>query len=88
MEPDPTAQPSESARREAAQEEELVPSSNMSGAAPTPLGGDSGGDLEGADDDLGNLVEPEPPEPPEVDAVHVRGGDVGPQPPRGRSRRP
>ncbi len=81
--PEPTARPSDGAHREQEQEEELVPESNMTGAAPTALGLDSGGDLPGPGDDLGNLVEPEPPEPPEVGAVHVRG-DVGPQPPRRR----
>jgi hypothetical protein len=78
--PEPTARPSERASRERAgvEDEKLVPLSNVGGAAPTPLGMDSGGDLPGADDDLANLSEPEPPEPPEVGAVHVRDDeDVG-----------
>jgi hypothetical protein len=54
--------------------------SNVGGAAPTPLGHDSDGDLPGAEDDLENLSEPEPPEEPEVGAVHVSRED-----PRGRS---
>jgi hypothetical protein len=53
----------------------------VGGAAPTQLGGDSGGDLPGSYDDLSNLAEPEPPESPEVGAVHVRQ-DEGPRGPR------
>ncbi len=73
-EPEPTARPSgrESRELEEEDEEKLVPMSNVGGAAPTPLGLDSGGDLPGSADDLSNLSEPEPPEAPEVDAVHVR----------------
>ena len=80
--PEPTAQPRE--RPDFAEEEEdrLVPLENVGGAAPTTLGGDSGGDLPGSEDDLSNLVEPEPPESPEVGAVHVRRGEGGPKPPR------
>jgi hypothetical protein len=52
--------------------EKVVPVSNVGGAAPTLLGRDSGGDLPGAGDELENLPEPEPPEPPEIGAVHVR----------------
>ncbi|BDG03671.1 hypothetical protein [Anaeromyxobacter oryzae] len=76
---EPTARPTERLTRELLEEddEKLVPMSNVGGAAPTPLGMDSGGDLPGPDDDLANLSEPEPPEPPEVDAVHVRE-DEGP----------
>ncbi|HEX9050533.1 MAG TPA: hypothetical protein VF841_08385 [Anaeromyxobacter sp.] len=73
-EPEPTARPSERETRELEEEqdEKLVPLGNVGGAAPTPLGLDSGGDLPGGDDDLASLSEPEPPEPPEVGAVHVR----------------
>jgi hypothetical protein len=49
----------------------LVPLSNVGGAAPTVRGGDSGGDLDGGDD-LAHLAEPEPPEAPEIDALHLR----------------
>jgi hypothetical protein len=76
-EPEPTARPSERESRELYEEddEKLVPISNVGGAAPTPLGLDSGGNLPGPYDDLSNLSEPEPPEPPEVGAVHVREDD-------------
>ena len=72
-EPEPTARPTEREREELAEEsdEKLVPLENVGGAAPTPLGLDSGGNLPGPEDDLANLSEPEPPEPPEVGAVHV-----------------
>lgn len=82
---EPTAQPTERLPRELLEEDEekLVPMTNVGGAAPTPLGMDSGGDLPGSEDDLSNLAEPEPPEPPEVDAVHVRE-DEGPTGERGR----
>lgn len=85
--PEPTARPSEPAPHELAEEEDekLVPMSNVGGAAPTPLGLDSGGNLPGPEDDLSNLSEPEPPEPPEVGAVHVREGE-GPGSERGRER--
>ena len=75
--PEPTAQPSSRTGRERASEEDekVVPLGNVGGAAPTPLGADSGGNLPGSEDDLANLSEPEPPEPPEVGAVHVRGDD-------------
>lgn len=78
-EPEPTARPSEREPRELAEEddEKLVPLSNVGGAAPTPLGLDSGGNQAGPQDDLANLSEPEPPEPPEVGAVHVRDGEPG-----------
>ncbi len=72
--PEPTARPSERDLRErlAEDDEKLVPLTNVGGAAPTPLGLDSGGNLPGSEDDLANLSEPEPPEAPEVGAVHVR----------------
>ena len=77
--PEPTAQPSERESHELAEEddEKLVPLSNVGGAAPTPLGLDSGGNFPGPEDDLANLSEPEPPEAPEVGAVHVREDDPG-----------
>ena len=75
--PEPTARPSDREVRELEEEddEKLVPLTNVGGAAPTPLGLDSGGNLPGSEDDLANLSEPEPPEPPEVGAVHVQEGD-------------
>lgn len=75
--PEPTARPSEREPRELAEEEDekLVPLSNVGGAAPTSLGLDSGGNLPGSEDDLSSLSEPEPPDPPEVGAVHVREDD-------------
>lgn len=77
--PEPTARPTERDVRERAEEddEKLVPLTNVGGAAPTPLGLDSGGNLPGSEDDLANLSEPEPPEPPEVGAVHVRDDESG-----------
>jgi hypothetical protein len=84
--PEPTARPSEreSREREEEDDEKLVPMSNVGGAAPTPLGLDSGGDLPGSADDLSNLSEPEPPEAPEVGAVHVREDEDGGAPRRRR----
>jgi hypothetical protein len=78
-EPELTARPSEREVEELLQEEgeKLVPMSNVGGAAPTPLGHDSGGDEPGPAGDLANLAEPEPPEPPEVGAVHVREDEGG-----------
>ena len=78
-EPEPTARPSEREPHELVEEddEKLVPLSNVGGAAPTPLGLDSGGDLPGGENDLSNLSEPEPPEPPEVSAVHVHEDEPG-----------
>lgn len=75
-EPDPTARPSDPEGRKLAEEEEerVVPVENVGGAAPTALGLDSGGD-QPPDDDLASLHEPEPPEPPETGAVHVRYGE-------------
>ena len=71
--PEPTAQPSERLPGED-QDEKIVPMSNVGGAAPTALGADSGGDLPGSEDDLENLAEPEPPDAPELGAIHVRLG--------------
>jgi hypothetical protein len=84
-EPEPTARPTEREQHELTEEddEKLVPMSNVGGAAPTPLGLDSGGSFPGPEDDLANLSEPEPPEPPEVGAVHVHE-DEEPKPPRRR----
>jgi hypothetical protein len=79
--PEPTARPRERPEYEEEDGDRLVPLENVGGAAPTYLGGDSGGDLPGPDDDLSNLAEPEPPESPEVGAVHVRRGE-GPKSPR------
>ncbi len=72
--PEPTVRPSQRSVQELAEQddEKVVPLTNVGGAAPTPLGLDSGGNLPGSEDDLANLSEPEPPEPPEVGAVHVR----------------
>jgi hypothetical protein len=79
--PEPTAQPRERPDDEEEEGDRLVPLANVGGAAPTPLGGDSGGDWHGVHDDLANLVEPEPPDSPEVGAVHIRR-DEGPKSPR------
>ncbi len=84
--PEPTARPSGREARELEEEddEKLVPLTNVGGASPTPLGLDSGGDLPGSEDELANLSEPEPPEAPEVSAVHVHDADEegGPGPRR------
>jgi hypothetical protein len=79
LEPEPTARPTARPRGDLVGEddEKLVPMSNVGGAAPTPLGLDSGGNLPGSEDDLANLSEPEPPEPPEVAAVNVTRRDPG-----------
>ena len=82
-EPEPTVRPSERPWFEEDDGGRLVPVTNVGGAAPTVLGGDSGGDLPGAGDELTNLIEPEPPESPEVGAVHVRRDERA-----GRRRRP
>lgn len=84
-EPEPTARPTDRPQRELADEsdEKLVPLENVGGAAPTPLGLDSGGNFPGPEDDLANLSEPEPPEAPEVGAVHVHRDEPG----AGRTRR-
>lgn len=76
-----TAQPRERTESEEEDDDRLVPAENVGGAAPTHLGGDSGGDFPGTEDDLSSLAEPEPPESPEVGAVHVRVGE-GPKAPR------
>ncbi len=75
--PEPTARPAEQTARELADDEDerLVPSANVGGAAPTPLGLDSGGNAPGPEDDLSSLPAPEPPAPPEVGAVHVRADE-------------
>lgn len=80
--PEPTAQPRDRPGFEEEEEDRLVPPENVGGAAPTAFGGDSGGDLAGPDDDLASLIEPEPPESPEVGAVHVRRDEGGPKSPR------
>ncbi len=79
-EPEPTARPSEREAHELADDDDgkLVPMSNVGGAAPTSLGLDSGGNMPGPEDDLANLSEPEPPEPPELGAVHVRNREKPP----------
>lgn len=76
-EPEPTARATDRLvhEREEEDEEKVVPLTNVGGAAPTPLGLDSGGNSPGSEDDLANLSEPEPPEPPEVGAVHVHDAD-------------
>ncbi len=56
-------------------DDRLVPSSNIGGAAPTLRGRDSGGDLPGPEDDLASLAEPEPPTAAELDGLSVRGED-------------
>jgi hypothetical protein len=70
--PEPTAMPVSRPDLTEEDDDRLVPATNVGGAVPTVLGGDSGGDLPGAEDDLTSLIEPEPPESPEVGAVHVR----------------
>lgn len=60
------------ARRFEDDDERLVPSGNIGGAAPTVRGGDSGGDLPGPEDDLANLAEPEPPPAAELEGLSVR----------------
>jgi hypothetical protein len=82
--PAPTAQPRERPDTFDDEDDRLVPLTNVGGAAPTNHGHDSGGDLPGTDDDLSSLAEPEPPDSPEVDAVHVRAGEDAA--PRGRRR--
>jgi len=77
--PEPTVQTSDRTQRERMNEadEKTVPLENVGGAAPTALGLDSGGNFPGPEDDLSNLSEPEPPEAPEVGAVHVRDDEGG-----------
>jgi hypothetical protein len=79
--PEPTAQPSERPEYED-DDQKLVPMENVGGAAPTPQGLDSGGNFPGPEDDLANLPEPEPPEAPEIGAMHVTDeGERGPERP-------
>ncbi len=77
---EPTARPRERPEVEDEDGDRLVPIANVGGAAPTPLGLDSGGDV--PEDELANLAEPEPPDSPELEAVHVRRDDAGPKSPR------
>ncbi len=71
--PEMTARPTAQApRRPDDDDDRLVPSTNIGGAAPTPRGMDSGGDLPGPEDDLASLAEPEPPTAAEVDGLTVR----------------
>ena len=73
--PEYTAQPRDRPPDHGEDGARLVPRTNVGGAAPTRMGHDSGGDLDDAPDDLTRLIEPEPPESPEMDALHVRAGD-------------
>jgi hypothetical protein len=76
-----TARPSAHAPRRLEDEDDdrLVPTTNIGGAAPTPRGLDSGGDLPGPEDDLASLAEPEPPTPAEVEGLSVRPeADIAP----------
>jgi hypothetical protein len=73
--PEVTVRPRERNDFDEERGERVVPMSNVGGAAPTRLGNDSGGDMPGPEDDLTNLIEPEPPESPEVGALHVRAGE-------------
>ena len=82
--PEPTVQSSQRPDFDDERGDRVVPLSNVGGAAPTRLGNDSGGDLLGPEDDLTNLIEPEPPESPELNAMHIRHGEGEP---RGRRRR-
>jgi hypothetical protein len=72
--PEPTARPAERPLGED-DDEKVVPMTNVGGAAPTARGLDSGGDFPGHEDDLANLPEPEPPDAPEVSAIHVADED-------------
>ncbi|HVI95074.1 MAG TPA: hypothetical protein VM753_13770 [Anaeromyxobacter sp.] len=74
--PELTARPTERPPFEE-DDEKVVPMSNVGGAAPTADGLDSGGEGPGPEDDLANLSEPEPPEAPEVGAMHVREDRAG-----------
>jgi len=80
-EPHPTARPAPAVDEDLAseQEERLVPSTNVGGAAPS-LGGDSGGDLAGPEDSLANLSEPEPPATPELGGLSVREEELRREP--------
>jgi hypothetical protein len=75
-----TARPSSARNPELeVDEDRVVPSSNVGGAAPSP-GADSGGDLAGPEDDLANLAEPEPPSTPELGGFSVREEDLSRDP--------
>jgi hypothetical protein len=75
-----TARPSSAGNPELeVDEDRVVPSSNVGGAAPSP-GADSGGDLPGSEDDLANLAEPEPPSTPELRGSSVREEDLSRDP--------
>ena len=63
-----TVRPMDSSRHH---DVDLVPGDNVGGATPTMLGGDSGGTW-GSHRDLAHLAEAEPPNAPEVEAVHIR----------------
>jgi hypothetical protein len=80
--PEPTVRSRERPDFDDERGERVVPLSNVGGAAPTRLGNDSGGDLPGPEDDLTNLIEPEPPESPEMNAMHIRRGEGEPRGPR------
>ncbi len=71
-----TARPSPAGNPELDPDDErVVPSSNVGGAAPSP-GADSGGDLPGPEDDLANLAEPEPASTPELHGFSVQEEDL------------
>jgi hypothetical protein len=75
-----TARPSPRGNPELeADDDRVVPSTNVGGAAPS-AGADSGGDLPGSEDDLANLSEPEPPGAPELGGFAVREGELPLQP--------
>ncbi len=80
-EPRPTARPAPTVDEdlESEQQERVVPSTNVGGAAPS-LGGDSGGDLPGPADDLANLSEPEPPPTPELGGFSVKEEELRREP--------
>jgi hypothetical protein len=80
--PEPTVRPSERLDNDDERSDRVVPLSNVGGAAPTRLGNDSGGDMPGPEDDLTNLIEPEPPESPEMSAMHITRGEERPRRPR------
>ena len=80
--PEPTVRPHERPDNDDERDERVVPLSNVGGAAPTRLGNDSGGDMPGPEDDLANLIEPEPPESPEMSAMHIRRGEERTRGPR------
>ncbi len=78
---EPTARPTPSVDEdfESEQADRVVPSTNVGGAAPS-LGGDSGGDLPGPQDDLANLSEPEPPPTPELGGFSVKEEELRREP--------